>query len=143
MPCSDSSSGLNIRIDADEKLIQFEFAKITCSSEIGGNTGLLQVCAGKSLEDILNLDFYMIVSLLGLNQDEERQFILYLELDALKAGIAQYLGIEHPNVDAERCKIIAVEAEEAYTEIALMILPPKELPKILPCSLNDRQTPNV
>ena len=35
MPCSDSSSGLNIRLDLNERLVKFDFAKITCSGEIG------------------------------------------------------------------------------------------------------------
>jgi hypothetical protein len=139
MPCSDSSSGLNIRLTADEKLESFKFAKITCSSEIGGETGLSAFCGGKGLEEILELDFYMLRSALNLSADEERQFIMYLELDALKAGIAQYLGIEHPAVDPDRCRITSIEHTDDYIEIAEVILPPKELPKILPCSLKDRE----
>jgi hypothetical protein len=140
MPCSDSSSGLNIRLDANERLDEFLFAKITCSSEIGGETGLSAFCKGKELSEILDLDFYMLRTALNLNSDEERQFIMYLELDALKAGIAQYLGIEHPSVDADRCRITSIEHNGDYTEIAEVILPPKEIPKILPCSLKDRET---
>ena len=139
MPCSDSSSGLNIRLDLNERLISFQFAKITCSSEISGNTGLSKFCAGRTIDDIMNLDFYMIVSALNLNEDEEAQFILYLELDALKAGLAQYMGIEHPSVDPDRCRITAIEHTEDYIEVAEVILPPKEIPKILPCSLKDRE----
>jgi hypothetical protein len=139
MPCSDSTSGLNIRLTSDEKLEEFKFAKITCSSEINGDTGLSALCKGKALEDILDLDFYMLRSALNLNDDEERQFVMYLELDALKAGIAQYLGIEHPSVDSDRCRITSIEYTPEYIEIAEVILPPKELPKILPCSLKDRE----
>ena len=138
MPCNDSSSGLNLRLTHDERLISFEFAKITCSSEISAQTGLSAFCKGKSLSDILDLDFPMVVSALDLNQDDEKQFILYLELDALKAGIAQYLGIDHPSYDPERCRISAIEHTPEYIEICEVILPPKELPKILPCSLKDR-----
>jgi len=138
MPCSDSTSGLNITLDAHERLVKFEFAKITCSSEIAGNTGLSKFCAGKTIQEILDLDFYMLVSALGLNTEEERQFILYLEFDALKAGLAQYMGVDHPSVDRERCRITSIEHTPEFVEIAEVILPPKELPKILPCSLKDR-----
>ena len=138
MPCSDSSSGLNIRLKLDERLVRFDFAKITCSSEIGGGRKLSQFCEGKSLEEILDLDFRMLVSVLDLNTDEEAQFILYMELDALKSAVAQYMGIEHQGVDCERCKISSVEHGDEFIDIALVILPPKELPKILPCSLGDR-----
>jgi hypothetical protein len=140
MPCSDSSSGLNIRLTSDELLESFQFAKITCSSEIAGNTGLSALCRGKSLEEVLELDFYVLRSVLNLEGDEEAQFILYLELDALKAGVAQYLGIQHPSVDPDRCRIASIEHNGDHIEIAQVILPPKELPKILPCSLKDRKT---
>lgn len=138
MPCSDSSSGLNIRLDSNERLVKFEFAKITCSSEIGGGKTLSQFCAGKTLEEVLDLDFRMLVSVLSLNADEEAQFILYMELDALKSAVVQYLGIEYQGVDAERCQISSIEQSDEFIDIAIVILPPKELPKILPCSLSDR-----
>ena len=138
MPCQDSSSGLNIRLSSDEHLESFQFAKVTCSSEISAQTGLSDFCKGKFLEDILDLEFPMLVSALGLNNDEEKQFIMYLELDALKAGIAQYLGISHPSVDVDRCRISAVEHGPEHIDIALIILPPQELPKIIPCSKADK-----
>ncbi len=140
MPCSDSSSGLNIRLTHDEVLERFEFAKITCSSEISGSTGLSAYCKGKTIAAILDLDFHMLVSVLNLNTDEEKQFIMYLELDALKAGLAQYLGIEHDSVDPDRCRISAIEYGEDFIDIAEVILPPKELPKIIACSKADNQT---
>ena len=123
----------------NEHLVKFDFAKITCSSEIGGGKKLSQFCFGKTLEEVLELDFSMLVSALNLNTDEEAQFILYMELDALKAAIAQYSGIEYPGVEAERCKITSVEYGDEFIDIALVVLPPKELPKILPCSLSDRK----
>ena len=139
MPCSDSSSGLNMRLDLNERLVQFDFAKITCSSEIAGAKALSRFCAGRSLEEVLGLAFRMLVSALNLSGDEEAQFILYMELDALKAAIVQYLGIEHEGVDSGRCKISSVEHGGEFIDIAVVILPPKELPKILPCSLSDRK----
>jgi hypothetical protein len=142
MPCSDSSSGLNIRFDAQEHFLSFEFAKITCSSEISAQTGLSSFCHNKLLSEILDLDFHMAVSALGLNADQEKQFILYLELEALKAGIAQYLGVEHPSCDPDRCRITAIEHTEEYIEIALVILPPKELPKITSCA-SSKSTPDL
>ena len=137
MPCSDSSSGLNFRVDFDERLISFEFAKITCSSEIKGGTGYSQFCQGKFLTEILNHPFEDIARELGV-QEEEKLFILYLEWEALRAGIAQYLGLEHESIDPERCQISSVEHHDTYIEVAEVILPPKELPKIIACGLADR-----
>jgi hypothetical protein len=128
MPCPDSSSGFNIRLDSRGRFVKFDFFKITCCREMGGSTGLSEFCAGRSLEEILDLDFQMLVSALDLNADEERQFILYLELDALKAAIVQFLGIEHPGVDTGRCQITGVQCEDGFMDITLVILPPKSFP---------------
>lgn len=138
MPCNDSSSGLNIRLDLNERLVKFDFAKITCSREITGNTGYSEYCQGQSLEEILAHDFHSLVGALKIGEDEEKQFILHLEWDALRAGIGQYLGIDHPSIDAERCRITSIEHTDEWIELALVILPPKELPKILPCGLADK-----
>ena len=140
MPCNDSSSGLNIRLDLNERLVKFDFAKITCSREITGNTGYSEFCQGQSLEAILDHDYYAVAEALKIENDEEKQFILHLEWDALRAGIAQYLGVDHPSVDADRCRITSIEQTEDFIEIAQVILPPKELPKILPCSLGDKKS---
>ena len=138
MPCSDSSSGLNIYLDSNEKLIRFEFAKITCSREITGNSGYSKYCAGRSLPEIIAFRFEDLVGELGIAGDEEKQFILHLEWDALRAGIVQYLGIDHTDVDKERCQITSIEFDETGIAISEVVLPPKELPKILPCSLGDK-----
>ena len=127
-----------MRLDANERLVSFEFAKITCSSEIGGGKRLSGFCAGKTLDEVLDLDFRMLVSCLDLNHDEEAQFILYLELDALKAAIGHYLGLDREGVDTERCQISSLDYGDEFIDISLIVLPPKELPKILPCSLKDR-----
>lgn len=134
MPCSDSSSSMVIKLDTQEYFVSFEFAKITCGQEISAKTGLSEYCKGKSLESILRLPFKQIATDLKA-QEEEAQFILYLEWDALKAAIAQYLGIEDKDIDLNRCQITSVDSTEKGIEIAEVILPPKEMPKILPCSL--------
>ena len=140
MPCSDSSSELNLRLDLNERLVKFDFAKITCSCEIAGGRKLSPFCAGKPPEEILGLDFGMLVSALDIFDDEEAQFILYMELDALKSALVEYLGIEYQGVDAKRCRISSIAHGDEFIDIALLILPPKELPNILPCSsLKDRQ----
>ena len=138
MPCSDSSSGLNIYLNNEERLVKFNFAKITCSREITGNTGYSEYCAGKTLPEIVALRYQEVVTALGIAGDEEKQFILHLEWEALRAGIVQYLGEDHPDIDKDRCQITSIEFDENGTEIAEVVLPPKELPKILPCSLGDK-----
>ena len=138
MPCNDSSSGLNIRLDLEERMVRFDFAKITCSREITGQTGYSAYCCGKSLEEILVQDITTVARDLNLGEDEEKQFIFHLEFEALRSGIAQYLGLDHPAIDVQRCQITSIEYTNDFIEIAQVILPPKEMPKILPCSLGDK-----
>ena len=137
MPCSDSTSSIWIRLDHEERFLSFEFAKITCGSEIAGQTGFSNYLRGKTLEEILEVPYAQTVIDLGL-KDEEAQFVLHLEWDALRAGIAQYLGREEEGIDAERCKITSIAHDDHGIEIAEVVLPPKELPKILPCSLGQQ-----
>lgn len=136
MPCSDSSSSIVIQIDLEENFLDFRYAKITCGREIDGKTSLSKYLLGKTLPNILQLDFLQIILDLKL-KEEESQFILYLEWDALCCAIGQYLGIDNANIDTERCSISSVEQKKEGTEISLIILPPKEMPKILPCNLGD------
>jgi hypothetical protein len=138
MPCSDSSSSIAFKLDADEKFIAFEFAKITCGREITAQTGYSDYCKGKSLTEILDNSFEQISSQLRL-QDEESQFILYLEWDGLRSAIIQYLGdVKRDDIDQDRCRITSIEYTEEGVDVGLVILPPKELPKILPCSISDK-----
>ena len=138
MPCSDSSSSIALKFDHDEKFISFEFAKITCGREITAQTDYNSYCRGKTLHEILDISFKEAVEHLKA-KEEEAQFVLYLEWDALRSSIAQYLGIDDPDIDHDRCIISSIEHGENGVEIAQVILPPSELPKILPCGLADSE----
>ncbi len=137
MPCSDSSSSIALHLDPEEKFISFDFAKITCGREISAKTGYSTLCVGKTLPEILNLTYNQVRHELGLKAEED-EFVLYLEWDALRSTIVQYLGSDVEGIDKDRCKITSIDHGEKGTEIALVVLPPKELPKILPCSLGDK-----
>lgn len=134
MPCSDSTSSIALKIDHGERFVSFEFAKITCGREITAKTGYNSYCRGKPLTEIIIISFTEVVNALNIHEEEE-QYILYLEWDALRSAIAQYLGVDIEGVDKERCQIASIEHDEKGIEIAQVILPPREMPKILPCSL--------
>jgi len=141
MPCSDSSSSVALKIDPQDRFISFEYAKITCGREIEGKTGLNQFLVGRNLIDILSISFETIVKALKVTE-EDAQFILCMEFDALRSAIAQYLGIDDVEYDADRCQITSIEHTEREIEVAQVILPPKQLPKILPCRLADELNSN-
>lgn len=135
MPCNDSSSSIAIRLDQSERLVSFEFAKITCGREISAETEYQKFCKGKTLDQILEFRFSELIPALNLTGDEEKQYVLYLEWDALRSAIAQYLGRGSEDIDMERCRITSIVYGPQGIEIAEVVLPPKEMPKILPCNL--------
>ena len=137
MPCSDSSSSMVIKLDPEDNFVSFEYAKITCGREITGSTGLSEYLKGYALPEILAISFADLARDLKVEAEED-QFILYLEWDVLRAGIALYLGVEDSHIDTERCLITSIETDENGTEIAEVVLPPRELPKILPCNLAEQ-----
>ena len=96
----------------------------------------MEFCIEKTLPAILALSYNEIREELHPKAEED-EFILYMEWDALRSAIAQYLGINHPEIDKDRCQITSVEFDETGIAISEVVLPPKELPKILPCSLGD------
>ncbi len=140
MPCSDSSSSIAIKLDREEKFLSFEYAKITCGQEITAQTGLSQYLKDKTLPEIIDLAFPQVSKDLN-TQEEEAQFILYLEWAALRSAIAQYLGKDDEELDAERCQIASIDYTEEGIEIAEVILPPKELPKIMSCGVKSLLVP--
>ncbi len=137
MPCSDSSSSIAITISHDERFIAFDFAKITCGREITAETGYKKYCVGRELQEIIQLPFTQALTDLDL-KDEEGQYVLYLEWDALRSALAQYLGIHDDQIDANRCLITSIEHTEQTIEIAEVIFPPKEMPKITACGIIDK-----
>lgn len=130
MPCKDSSSEVIVRLDLNDRVVDFDFSKITCRKEIGGETGLKGICAGLPIEEVLELDFNDLVGKLGLEETED-QFFLYLEWEALRTAIAQYLG-RAEEVDRERYQIASITCED-FIEIRQIIRPLQNMPKLIPC----------
>jgi hypothetical protein len=131
MPCKDTSSMVKIKLDLEEHLLDFDFSKITCSKEIGGGTGYMEYCSGKPVEEILAFHFNDLTRVLGLD-DPDDQFFLYLEWDALRTALCQYLGNE-ADVDRERYQLASIAHEKDFVEISQVIHPEQNMPKLVSC----------
>jgi hypothetical protein len=139
MPCPDSSSSITLKLDSQERFLSFEFAKITCGRSIDAATGYQRYCGKKTLREIRDIPYAQAAY--DLNAvEEERRFVLYLEWDALRCAVAQYLGHVNDPIDQERCHICSINHHDEGVEVDMIILPPKEMPNILPCSSSDHQT---
>ena len=118
-------------LDGNDHLLNFEFSKMTCQKEVGGGTGFLDYCLGKSVETLSEIEFQDINDDLKL-YDTESQFLLFLEWSALGAALDQYQGKLAPN-EQEQYQIATIAYESDQVEIKQMVLAPSEMPKIIPC----------
>ena len=127
MPCNDTTSKALVVLDSQERLLEFDFSKMTCGGKIGGDTGFGEYCQYQSIDEILNIEYEVMAERMGL-EDETERFLLYLEWSVLQSALGQYKGLEI----GERCKVAAVEYENNRIEIRLVIWPPSEMPKRVP-----------
>jgi len=137
MPCKDTTAEITIHLDENDCLIDFTFSKITCNKEIGGGTGFLEYCKGKTAEEILRLEISELLDFFSLESDED-QFLLYMEWEALQAAIAQLLGI---SINNKRYQIASISCDESGTTINQVMSPLKEMPKITSCFKREKNSP--
>jgi hypothetical protein len=135
MPCKDTSAQISVRLDSEDRLIDFNYGKLTCSKVIGGGTGYKEYCVGRNIEEISKLEFADLLEIFN-PEESEAQFLLYLEWDALRTAIAQYLG---EAVDMEMYQLASVSWDEGNVEICQIILPVKDMPKVVSCAVKARQ----
>ena len=131
MPCKDTTSRVTVLLDQEDCLVDFDFSKISCNKEIGGGTGYLEYCKGKSIDEIMRLEFQEPLDFLD-PESTEGQFFIYLEWDALRTSLAQYLG-EVADIDQEKYQISSITSDEKGTTIVQVICPPEKIPDIISC----------
>ena len=136
MPCKDTTAEITIHLDENDCLIDFTFSKITCNKEIGGGTGFLEYCRGKTAEEILHLEISELLDFFSLESDED-QFLLYMEWEALQAAIAQLLGV---SINNKRYQIASISCDKSGTTINQVMSPLKEMPKIVSCFKREKNS---
>ena len=68
MPCKDTTAQISVVLDEKDCLITFDFSKLTCQKAVGGKTGFVDLCRGKHIDKIIQLEFSDLVVDLGLTQ---------------------------------------------------------------------------
>ncbi|MDP6477101.1 MAG: iron-sulfur cluster assembly scaffold protein [Nitrospinaceae bacterium] len=131
MPCKDTTSRVTVLLDQEDCLVDFDFSKISCNKEISGGTGYLEYCKGKSIDEITRLEFQEPLEFLAPVSTEDQLFI-YLEWDALRTSLAQYLG-EVADIDQEKYQISSITSDEKGTTIVQVICPPEKMPDLISC----------
>lgn len=136
MPCKDTTALISVQFNSREELTGFDFSKLTCQKTIGGTSGFLDFCKGKTMSQLVEREFFEVLNSLAVEGTEE-QFLLYLEWDALRTTILHYLG-KSDTLDTERYQLESILYEEEGVEINQVIRPPSEMPKIVSCSVSAR-----
>ena len=133
MPCDDSSSRIEVRVDGEDRIAGFRFRKMTCSKGIGGDLGFEDYCRGRGIDEIRSLPIESVFRDLDVTDADDR-FLLYLEWEALRAALDRYVG-EDEHLDSERFRIASIEWDGSGAEIIQIIRPPKNMPAIIACTL--------
>ena len=131
MPCNDTTSKITVWLDSDDRLTGCDFTKLTCNRTVGGETGYLEKCTGFPAEEILKIEFQEALDQLNL-ENTESQFLLYLEWDALRNSLAQYLG-KTEDINPDRHQIVSIGHDENGVTITQTSQPPESIPKIISC----------
>ncbi len=131
MPCEDSSAEIIVTLDSKECLASYQYEKITCGKNIGIGDLYQNFVHGKPVDYLSALTFEQVLKECTVaNKDEE--FLLYMEWKALREAIRGYIG-ENIENDSARYKIAEVIAGEGEVVIKMIIYPPGDLPKVIPC----------
>jgi len=131
MPCEDTSSLMTVRVDHNDYLIDYDFMKMSCDKEVGYGNSFQKYCEGKSIKEILDMEFFHIIQDMKL-EDTESQFLVYLEWSALRSALIQYLG-EDMDVDTEHFEVASVQYDDQKVQINQIIRPFTDKPKIQSC----------
>ncbi len=131
MPCEDSSAEIIVSLDSKECLASYQYEKMTCGKNIGIGALCRDFAYGKSVDCLSILNFEQVLKECTVaNKDEE--FLLYLEWKALREAIRGYIG-QSGGSDSARYKIAEIIAEEDSVVIKMIIYPPGDLPRVIPC----------
>lgn len=138
MPCEDSSAEIIVTLDSKECLASYQYEKMTCGKNIGIGDLYREFVYGKTVDYLSNLNFEQVLKECVV-VNKEGEFLLYLEWKALREAVRGYLG-QSGDSDPERYKIAEIIAEEGSVVIKMIIYPPGDLPKVIPCG---EQEPHI
>jgi len=127
MSCPNNTSTIIIRLDKDERFVSFVYQRSFCGQVVNEQSPYSPFCQGKTLAEIIQIYFQAVLQNVPTSGEEDR-FLLFIEWDALRSALGQYLGHDDGEIDVSRCQTVAVKHDEDGIEITQFILPPSRLP---------------
>lgn len=129
MPCQETASSIIVKINSEDKLVDYKYEKMTCGKTVGGRANYIEFCKDRHIEDIAAISFEEVLKKYPV-ENSEYEFLLYLEWKALNEALRQYLGFES---ESANYKIAEIATDKEGIKIELIIFPPKDMPEVVPC----------
>ena len=92
MPCDDIREHIQIRLDDDDRLVEYSLLKNTCGAPVGHAALLLEVLKGAPADHILHQDENTWLPP-GVELNEDELFLYYKHLFALRATLHAAFGL--------------------------------------------------
>jgi hypothetical protein len=93
MPCNDVTEVLELTLDADDRLVDYAFAKRSCGQAVGAAGLLMDQIGGFSAEELVAMDAEDFLARFPI-ADELEEFLSLKHFFAVQGGIEVYLGRE-------------------------------------------------
>lgn len=112
MPCNNVVELIQINLDDQERLRDYQFVKKSCGQGVGNNSLLIDVFRGLNVEELLELD---PETFLGVDPtaDSILEFLRLKHLFAVKATLEVYTGMA-PGAKGHACAVadVAYDGDE-------------------------------
>ncbi len=106
MPCNDITEQIRIVLDRNDRLISYGLFKKTCGSAVGAESLLLDMLAGLSIDDILQLHRSKS-QWPQAAEDQTEEFLKLKQFFAIRAALVSFTGKDSAGVD-DTCTISSV-----------------------------------
>lgn len=131
MPCLDITERLEITLDAENRLVDYKLAKLSCGVDIGSQSLLLEALAGLTSDKIILISPQIFINELDIH-DNEMRFIYLKHLLAIQVLLETYIGKRQGSADS-KCTIESIEQNDSGIEIKSLIKLAIPVDEIEPC----------
>jgi len=116
MPCDDITEWVELELNASDCLKSYSLNKRTCGAEIGDKSFLLDLLAGQSVNQILEMQPLVLLEEVEI-KNETDEFFALKHLFALQETLSSFIGVTSSAPEAS-CAIAHVDYSDTQTHIS-------------------------
>ena len=114
MPCTDVTEVLQVRLDADDRVVSYELSKRTCGRAVGEASLLADWAAGQTAAHLAAVDLDAFLHGRTFPSEEE-EYLAFKHFFALRLGMGVYVG-EIAGRASDPCSIARLAYGEDETD---------------------------